>query len=180
MPDQLRPLSGALWLAGAVVAIYVLVAVGAGWLWERWWTPPEGLVYDGQWGLPSSQQPRVFDGTGSYVLLGLVAGLVLAVVLALVLAHHELAVLAGVLVGSCLAAYVMAVVGQALGPADPATLAADAPDMTPLPGELQINGRSPWLAFPLGSMTGVLVVWLCFSRPRGLRRRRGADPSDPG
>ncbi|GAB2879155.1 hypothetical protein [Nocardioides pacificus] len=150
---------------GGIVALYALVAAAAGWLWERWWTPPEGLVFEGTWGLRGVELPREFDGTGRYVLLAVVAGLVIGMVLALALAHHELAVLVGVLVGSCLAAYLMATVGQALGPDNPATLAREAPDLTMLPGELRLTGKSPWLAFPLGSLTGVLVVWTAFARP---------------
>lgn len=188
MPDQLTDVSaswpagahppgsrsgrgrpGPAFVAGAVVVAYAVVAALAGWLWEWWWTPPAGLVYEGAWGLEGAQLSRDFDGTGRYVLLAFCAGLVLAAILALTLSHHELAVLAGVLVGSCLAAYLMATVGHALGPADPAALAEDAADLSRLPGELRLRGRSPWLAFPLGSLTGVLAVWLGFTRPRSRR-----------
>ena len=69
----------------------------------------------------------------------------------------------------------MHAVGVALGPADPAKLAAVAADGTRVSGQLQVNGKTPYLVWP---MVSLFVLSLVFFAAPGARSRRGrADTS---
>lgn len=149
-----------------VLALFVVCGALAGVLWEWLWTAPTGIALDGLFVLDEEGVSRDFGSTGSYVLLAVAFGLVLGTVSAFLLDRSELVALAVVLVGSVLAGGIMAIVGQALGPADPEALARTAEDLTPLVSDLRLEGRSPYLAFPLAALTGLMVVFL------GLNRRR--------
>ncbi|WP_182526367.1 hypothetical protein [Nocardioides dongkuii] len=163
MPDQLRDLARS--AAGQVVAIVVLFAVLgvlAGLVWYAVWDAPTGVVSQGEW-FPSPYdegQRADFSGTALYVLVALVTGLVGGAVSALLLARHELVTVAAVVVGSCLAALLMFVVGTALGPPDPSELARSASDGTELEGHLHVSGASPFTALPFGALLALIVVFL--------------------
>ena len=62
------------------------------------------------------------------------------------------------------ATWVMLRVGTALGPADPATVAADAKDGTEIAMNLTVEGRSPFLALPAGALLGLVVVFFGVGR----------------
>ena len=142
-----------------VLVAFLAAGVVAGVVWEWLWTPPTGVVLDRQWLLDSEGLRREFSGTGTYVAVALVTGLVTGLVTALVVDRSELLTLAGVVVGSVLAAWLMLEVGTALGPPDPGPLARSAPDGTTLPGRLELDGWSPLVALPGGALTGLLVVF---------------------
>jgi hypothetical protein len=58
----------------------------------------------------------------------------------------------------------MLVVGTALGPADPQTVAATAADGTRIPMDLDVSGRSPYLAMPAGALIGLVVIFFGVGR----------------
>lgn len=161
---------------GLVVAAFAVVGVAAGFVWERLWTPATGVVVDHQWrptdALALQQE---FSGTGWYVVVGTVAGLLLGLVATLLVDRVPLLTLLAVVAGSSLAAWLMLRVGVALGPADPQSLAASADDGTRLPAQLAVSGRSPYAAFPVGALVGLVIVLLGLV-PRPVR----PQPRDAG
>lgn len=181
MPDRLssvpRPV---LVRIAATLATYLVAGVVAGVVWERLWSAPVGLTYQGEWFLEPAGPDLSFEGVALYVLIALPVGLLLAVLCSLS-PHHELATVMTVLVAAGLGAVVMYAVGHGLGPADPQVLAAGKPDFTTLPGDLVLGsstaGETPFastalLAMPVGAMTGLVGVYLLGRKGLG-RSRRG-------
>lgn len=172
MPDQLtrERAPRAEWLVPALTqaAIVLLVFAGAGVVagavWEWLWTPPVGVVIDGEWLLGLAALRSEFSATGLYVLVASAAGLVTGALCGLLLDRSELVTLAAGLVGAALAGWVMVQVGHALGPADPRELAQAAADRTRLPSDLRITGTSPYIAFPAGATLGLAVLFLGLTR----------------
>lgn len=157
-----------------VLGVFALAGAVGGWLWERWWTPISGVVVDGTWvaGYRAQGDSFVFDfpslqgffaGTAQYVVIGLVAGLVLGVLAGLLGRRSELMMLAAVVVGSAVAGLVAYRLGTHLGPVDPTTLERTAADGTVIPGDLSIDGRSPFVAWPLGALLGLCITYLLTS-----------------
>ena len=152
---------------GLVVAALAAVGALAGVVWQWLWTPTVGVVVDHRWTAGDALGlQHEFSGTGWYVAVGLVAGLVAGVGVALLVDRVPLLTLAAVVIGSALAAWVMLLVGSALGPPDPAIAARTADDGTRLPMELSVTGRSPWIALPSGALIGLLVVFIGLSPRR--------------
>ncbi len=164
----------------SVLALFAAGGAGAGVLWERLWHEPVGLVLDGKWYIEPAGPDLSFEGVALFVVIAFPLGLVLAVVSG-IWRGRETATLVSVLLGACLAAGVMYLVGSALGPDDPQALAAAAPDYTPLDGGLGLtapdHGRVPWhssalLALPSGAMAGLVGTYL-IGTTGFVRRSRG-------
>lgn len=173
--------------SGVVLATFAVVGAIAGVVWEWVWTPPVGIVYRGEWILEPSGPDYDFSGTGWYVVIALAAGLLTAAVLGWVLVDHELTTLVAAAVGSVLAGWLMFTVGHTLGPPDPRPLAAAMDDLERLPSDLRVAGSDPdrpsysiagsaFLAFPMGAVVGLSVVWFT---TRG-RRVRGVEAGSAG
>jgi hypothetical protein len=172
-----------------VLGVFAVVGAIAGVVWEWLWTPPLGIVYRGEWILEPSGPDYEFSGTGWYVVIALVAGLLTAVALGWLLAGAELTTLAAAVVGSVLAGWLMFTVGHGLGPPDPRPLAAAMDDLERLPSDLRVAGEdpdpaqaswsltaTPFLAFPVGTVVGLTLVWFT---TRG-RRVRAVEPGPAG
>lgn len=174
MPEQLttstdntrgRPwLIGALPQVGVVLAIFAIGGALAGVVWEWIWTPPSGVVFRGEWLLDPEQASGDFSATGIYVVVASIAGLLLGALCGLVVHRRELLTLASVIAGAALAAWLMLRVGQALGPPDPRPLAASAKELSSLPSDLRVVGKSPLVALPSGALLGLIVVLFGLSR----------------
>jgi len=148
-----------------VLVTFVAVGALAGVVWEWLWTAPVGVAVRHEWVPESFATYRgEFSGTAWYVLIATVAGLVTAVALALALDRSEVLTLVAVLVGSALAGWVMLLVGEALGPLDPQTVAATADNLTRIPDQLTVSGKSPFVAFPTGALVGLMVVFFGVTR----------------
>lgn len=170
-----------------VLLVFVAAGAGAGWLWERWWTPTSGVVADGSWvpgyraegdtfvfDFPSLE--GLFDGTAQYVVIGVAGGLVLGVLCALLGRRSEIVMLIAVVGGSLLASLVAYRLGTHLGPVDPTTLEAVVDDGTTLPASLTIDGASPFVAWPLGALVGLCLTYLLTSARAESQRRESDDP----
>jgi hypothetical protein len=155
------------------VGLFALVAAVAAGVWEWVWTPPDGVVVQHHWFAVDSSQE--FSATGSYVAVALVAGVLTGLLVSVLLGGSELVALAGVVVGSVLAAWLMARTGTALGPADPVTLAASAPEGAHLPGWLDVRGASPYVALPGGALVGLAAVFVGLNRGADRRAARDSD-----
>ena len=162
-----------------VLVLFALAGAAAGVGWERWWTPPQGLTYDGVWYLQPAGPDVAFSGVALYVVIAFPVALVLAALVG-VRRGNEAVMVGVVLVAATLAGVVMYLVGTRLGPADPHLLAAGVADYTPLPGELELTapdeGLVPWrstalLAWPSGAMAGLVGVYLFGGRGLPDRRR---------
>ncbi len=149
-----------------LVAVATLVAAGAigGLLWEWLWTAPSGTAVQGSWFLDDKGLPDDFAATGLYVLLSVGLSVPVGLVFGVLAGRREVVVLAALLAGSLLAAWVMLRVGHLLGPPDPAALAKDAADYTKIPGDLHVTGRSAYLGWPAGALSGLLVGLAAFRR----------------
>jgi hypothetical protein len=135
---------------------------------------------------------RVFTGTGLYALVAAVASALLALAVCVLSRSRELAVLASVLVGSAVAAFVMLKVGTALGPdATTASVVAHAADGTVVHDPLTVAGTSVWgvrsayLVWPAASLFVLALTFFASPGAPAPRHaatspaphRREADPS---
>jgi hypothetical protein len=170
--------------AGIILLIllaYAVLGAVAGVVWEWVWTPPGQVIAQHQVFYDSySSLRRVFTGTGLYVLVGAVVSALLALAVSVLVRGRELAVLALVLVGSALAAALMWRVGTLLGPADPATLAAHTTGRDTVPGELSVQGKSPYLVWPFVSLLVLSAVYFAWPGRATTTERSDADtpPTD--
>lgn len=183
-PERERPgLVADVVRALGVLVVFALAGAAGGWVWHRLWTPPLGVAARAAQGAPLTWFPldetalnQMFGATGLYLLVGVVGGLVLGLVAGLVLRRSELVVLAAVLVGSVLAAWLTHLVGQHLGPPSPDAVAARSPEGTRIPGDMATPGHSFYVAWPLGSLLGLTVAYLLPSlrlrAPAGLNDER--------
>lgn len=146
---------------GFVVVALALVGVLAGVVWEWVWNPTIGVVVGHEWSAGSAAGlQQEFSATGWYVVVAAIAGLLAGIAVALVADRAPLLTLLGVVVGSALAAWLMLVVGSALGPPDPARAARTAHEGTRLPNDLTVSGWSPLFALPTGALVGLVVVFI--------------------
>lgn len=188
MPDELTPrrFRASVLQPILILVLFAVVGVAAGWVWFQLWEAPPGVVADHAW-YPTPYMPgqrAEFDGVALYVLVGVVAGALAGTVSALLLDRQEVATVGAVAVGSVLAGVLMALVGTALGPADPDALARTAADGTELSGDLVLSGLSPYVAVPAGALFAVLVVFLATvgradQGPHGWTSQKDAFPTPP-
>ena len=159
-------------------------ALGAlgGWLWYQWWGPANtGAIYDTVDGpkwydLTDQGLAHQFDGPAQYALVGLLLGIVLGVLGYVLGRRHALAALAGLIVGTALAASVSYLVGTQLSPPDPQQFATAANVCTEqpckeYPAAIETSGWTPFLCWPLGalgafSIAVVLMSWLGSTRTK--------------
>ena len=167
---------------GIVIASLAAVGALAGVVWQWAWTPTVGVAVDHRWSAGDALGlQHEFSGTGWYVVVGMVAGLVSGVVIALLAHRVPVLTLAAVVIGSVLGAWLMLVVGTALGPSDPTVLAKTAADGTRLPMELSVSGHSPFIALPAGALLGLCVVFVGLSprtRPEPQPDTLPEEPAD--
>jgi hypothetical protein len=177
--DGSRGMRGSVLLAIAVVLTYVVVGALAGVVWQWLWSPPTQVVQQHQlYYTDYASLRRVFSGTGLYAVVSAVASALLALAAGFLTRRRELLTLAAVIVGSLLAAYTMHAVGVALGPTDPAKLASAAADGTRVSGQLEVNGKTPYLVWP---MVSLFVLSLVFFAAPGARSSvgRGDASTEP-
>lgn len=146
--------------AVAVLVVFAVAGAAVGWAWFRLWDPPLGAVQDGEWlylDFPAVESE--FSATAIYVVLGALVGLLLGVVAAVSCRASELVTLVAVTAGSALAAYLAHRTGLGLSAPDPTVLAATAPEGTELPGRIEVGGRSPFVAWPVGALIGLATTY---------------------
>jgi hypothetical protein len=149
--------------AMAVLGAYALAGLFGGWMWHELWQPSAGVVVDHQWYADGNALREEFSGTALYVLVSAGIGLTLGVVFALVGGVRPMLTLLTCVAGALLAGWLMARLGQRLGPADPAELALRAEDGTRLPSALTVSGLTPQLSFALGSLAALGAIFTLFS-----------------
>ena len=151
------------WLLDAVLVVvaFGLVAVLAGLLWPRLVDPvvvtrtAEGTA-TGEVGLAER-----FDNDGWYVVLGACLGVVLGLALTAWQLHRrrpEATALAAVVLGAALAAWLMARVGTAVGPPDPAAVLAGADVGATAVDQVRVAAEAAYLVWPTAAVLGALLV----------------------
>lgn len=184
-PRRFRITRVALIQAAVIVVGFVVIAgVLGGFLVERLWSPPDGMVYQHEWfrGLISldplteaeNADQGVFAGLGWYAAISCLGGLLLGALAAGLLASSELVTLPAVLVGGLAAGVVMRVVATALAPADPTALARHAADGTVFPDTLHLG---PWWTITLVPGAALLALAAVFLLVTPRRRTVLAAPS---
>ncbi len=167
------------WMLQALLVLVAAAVLGAlaGVVWEWVWTPPSGVAFQGRFVLDENGLPGEFAGTGWYVVVAAAAGVLLGAGAALMSRDGEVATLVAVAVGAVLAGWLMFHVGHALGPPDPAVLAASADDLTAIKGDLRVGGAglhphvyafdsAAFVAFPAGALLAFSAVLLALTPRR--------------
>ncbi len=131
-----------------------------GWVWESRWTPATGVALDQTFVLDGQGAPVDFSGTASYVAWALAVGVVAGLLAGLVTRDRELLTLVVLLVSTAVGGWLMAQLGQALGPPDPGPMAATLDDFTPLTSDLRVHGAAPLLALPAGGLLGLATAYV--------------------
>jgi len=181
------------------LAVPALVVTGAGaalgalggWLWYLWWGPPNtGSIYDTvTWGprwldLSDEGIAQQFAGPGEYAVIAFGFGVLLGVLAAVLGRRREFVALAGLVVGTALAAYVSWAVGTALSPPDPQRYATEANVCRELPckeysAAIELSGWTPLLAWPIGAL-GAFCTSIVAMSGAGEVRRQQVDQQQAG
>ena len=93
-------------------------------------------------------------------------GLLLGALTAFVLDRAEILGVLVAVVGSVLCAFLILTVGERLSPPDPDQVAAESADGEEIPGDLELDGRTPLLSAPIGALTALSTVYLLTTRRR--------------
>ncbi|MCL2542062.1 MAG: hypothetical protein FWE71_06310 [Nocardioidaceae bacterium] len=192
-PPPRRGVLGGVLLAVGGLVLAAALAAGGGWWWWGWWGPaPKGEIFrlsDGKtytwFALPLDPgQAHVASATFQYAVAGFVLALVLGVVVGVLGRNRAYLGLTLTVLAACLGAYVMWQVGTALSPVDPSRYADAAHFGKTYPGAISVQGWTPYLAWPVGSLLGFLCVMLGLSGERRIGEspqhvREPSEPSDP-
>jgi hypothetical protein len=172
-PDLSRPVL----VQVAIIAVaFVIGGLAAGLAAATRWTPPTGMVLEGQWyrGLVSVDPPTiaqnidqdVFAATAWFSVCAIVLGLLVGIAAAVWLNRSELVTLAALTVWGAVGGGLMLLVTTLLSPDDPSGLAKGAADGTVLQDSFQL--ASPWLVLlvPGSAMLALMVIFLMWA-PHG-------------
>lgn len=167
----------------AVVLVVLVAAAGAlaGVVWEWAWSPPQGVVAHREF-VPTDEAGlrAEFAGTGWYVVVAAAAGLLVGAGVALLADRRPLVALGSLVVGTALGAWLMRVVGVALGPDDPSAAARTAKAGAHVPDVLGVSGFSPYLAYPTGALVALAVLFLGLSAAHRSDRGSVGNPDRDG
>ncbi len=147
-----------------VLGLYLVLGLVAGVVW--WQVAPTAefvKLRNGSGSMGDVGLGRQFDADGWYVVVAGVAGLLSGLVLMAVTIWRrgdELVVLPAMLVGSVVAALVMARLGHLLGPDDPAQALAGAAVGARVPDVLSLTAQTAYLTWPVAVLFGALMVLL--------------------
>lgn len=143
----------------AVLGTYVVLGVVGAVLWWALCDPATFTVTDdGGIAMGEVELAKRFDPDAWYAVIAAVLGLVSGTVLTWWRSRDHLLTSGLLLVGSAVAAALMAVLGGWLGPADPRTLAATAEPGAQLSAALTVDATVTYLVWPVTVLVGALVV----------------------
>jgi hypothetical protein len=108
--------------------------------------------------MTEDQLARMFDADGWYAVIAIVAGTGAGFAISLWRSRDPVLTTVLVAVGAGLAAVAMAVTGHLLGPGDPDAALAAAEAGARVPAQLSISAKPAYLAWPISSLVGALLV----------------------
>ena len=143
----------------AVLGTYLVLGVVGAVLWWLLCDPATFTVTsEGGVAMGEVELAKRFDPDAWYAVIAAVLGLVSGAAVTWWRSRDHLLTSGLLLLGSGLAAGVMAVLGGWLGPADPRTIAAGAEAGARLPAPLTIDAPVTYLVWPVTVLLGALVV----------------------
>jgi hypothetical protein len=181
-PVRRRRLQGAGADVLVVLGTFVVLGVLGGVLWWVLAPTPEYTKIRGGGAMDEVDLGRQFGAVAWYVAIAVVAGLLFAIALTWWRDRDPLLLAGLLLLGSVVAAVLMALVGHALGPADPQPLLATAELGAKVPDQLHVGARAAYLAWPISVLLGCLVIlWGRLpAEPSAGRREEEAEGSRTG
>jgi hypothetical protein len=145
----------------ALVVITVFLALGlvCGVLWWRLVDPAAFTKTHGGGGsMSESELAKRFNADGWYAVIAIVGGFVAGLLLTWWRWRDPLVTVVSVLVGSALAAALMAVVGHLLGPVAPSAALSAATTGQLVPVQLSVLAKGCYLLWPIASLAAALVA----------------------
>ena len=157
-----------------IVVAFAAAGIVCGFVWESVWSPPHMVVQQHQvYYVDDAAVRGVFSGTGTYVIVAVLGALLTSAVVCLLARRREILTFVAVVIGSVVAAVLMARTGVARGPVDPRSLAPTAANGTRVLGDLRVSGTSPYVVWPMASL--IPLVFLFFTLPGKPSSRRAAE-----
>ena len=157
------PVADILVVLGVFVALGLVCAV----LWWLLINPAEFTKLRSGGSMNELELAKRFNGDGWYAVIAAVAGLTAGILLTWWRSRDYLLTTLLLFVGSGVAAAVMALVGHAIGPADPNTVLATAAIGAKIPVALSVTSRATYLVWPIAALVGSLVVLWSAAPPDG-------------
>jgi hypothetical protein len=159
--------------AAVVLGAFLVLGLLCGLLWWLLVDPAMFTKFKTGAGMGEVQLSREFNADGWYSVIAAVTGVVAGSLLTWWRSRDFLLTTVLLVVGSALAAAVMAVTGHLLGPPDPKPILAAAAVGTRVPVQLSVTAKASYLVWPIAALVGALLV--LWSSPRDA----GVDPSWP-
>lgn len=145
------------WVLGTYTVLGLVGAV-------LWWLLVDPALFtkagNGGLGMGEAQLGKRFAADGWFVVIAAVLGLLSGSVLTWWRSRDSLVTTVLLVVGSGVATALMVLVGRALGPADPQSLARSASVGDRLPMQLEVHATVAYLVWPIAVLVGALfVLW---------------------
>ena len=153
------------WVLGTYTVLGLVGAV-------LWWLLVDPALFtkagNGGLAMGEAQLGKRFAVDGWFVVIAAVLGLLSGSVLTWWRSRDNLATTVLLVVGSGVATALMVVLGRALGPADPQSLARAASVGARLPMQLEVHATVAYLVWPIAVLVGALfVLWSPPTEPAG-------------
>ncbi|MGH3444463.1 MAG: hypothetical protein ACRDPB_03725 [Nocardioidaceae bacterium] len=157
--------------ASVIVGSFVVLGVVGAFVW--WLLVDPALFTETKSGgaMGEAQLAKRFATDGWYAVIGALGGLLAGAGLCWWRGRDPLFTSVMLVVGSVVAAATMAWVGYLIGPGDPTAALAHASVGARVPVSLSVNTGASYLAWPIGTLVGALIV--LWSASAEGRRRRG-------
>lgn len=149
-----------------IVGGLAVLGVVCGVIWSQAVDPVQLTRTESGIGQGELQLSRAFNADGWFVVVGAAGGLLGGLAAGFTRRRDLVATVLLVVVGCAVAALLMRLTGEALGPADPTRMleAAEVGDTADAP--LELTGFAPYLAWPIATFLGLLVPLLAQSDDR--------------
>ena len=150
-----------------VLGCYLILGLACGVLWWLVFDPAMFTKVGDRGSMGEVELSKRFNSDGWYAVIGTLTGLVSKVVITAWRSRDFLLTTCMIVVGSAVAAALMALTGYALGPGDTdaALSAAAAGEQVPI--QLTVTAKAAYLVWPAATLIGALVVlWSPPKEPR--------------
>jgi hypothetical protein len=179
---------GVLGDVAVVLGVFLVLGLLGAVLWSSVVSPADYTKVAGGGGMGEADFGQQFGADGWFVVIGVLGGLVAGLVLTAWRGRDPLLTVGLLVVGSCLAAAAVALLGHLLGPGDPSAalravrVGATVPerlDVGPqLPGQPHESALTVYLSWPVGALAGALFVLLARSPARDPESPAADRPAD--